>query len=243
MLRPSLLNQFQIMYERNRDSTASTAEQAQIVVQNAFVSGGAQATQLATENNVDIRDVLTWSHKAHTVTAGFAMPNMSRRGLNDYSNRLGTFNFATLQDYVDGRPYSFSRQQGPVHFVYWQKEVGAFVQDQIRISSHLQLSACVRWDWQNYLHDVNNFAPRASIAYAFGEKRKTVLRAGGGLFYDRTSARPLGNLALYSAPAVTSILLLDRAYPNPFINGVQPSAQPPNLYRFSPNIRTPSLRS
>jgi hypothetical protein len=124
VLSPSLLNQFQIMFERNRDSTASTTEQRQIAVQNAFVGGGAQATQLATENNVDIRDVLTWSHKMHTVTAGIAIPNMSRRGLDDYSNRLGTFNFATLQDYIDGRPYSFTRQQGPAHFVYWQKEVG-----------------------------------------------------------------------------------------------------------------------
>ena len=241
VLSPSLLNQFQIMFERNRDSTASTTEQRQIAVQNAFVGGGAQATQLATENNVDIRDVLTWSHKAHTVTAGIAVPNMSRRGLNDYSNRLGTYNFATLQDYVDGRPYSFTSQQGPVHFVYWQKEVGGFVQDQIRLLSNLQLTLGVRWDWQNYLHDGNNFAPRASVAYAFGEKRNTILRAGGGLFYDRTSARPLGNLALYSAPAVDNIVLLDPAYPNPFINGIAPSAQAPNLYRLSPNIRTPYL--
>jgi hypothetical protein len=241
VLSPSLLNQFQIMYERNRDSTASTTEQRQIAVQNAFVGGGAQATQLATENNVDIRDVLTFSHKAHTVTAGVAIPNMSRRGLNDYSNRLGTFNFATLQDYVDGRPYSFTSQEGPVHFVYWQKEVGGFVQDQIRLRSNLQLTLGVRWDWQNYLHDRNNFAPRASIAYAFGERRNTVLRAGGGLFYDRTSARPLGNLALYSAPAIDNILLLDPAYPNPFLNGMVASTQAPNLYRFSPNIRTPYM--
>jgi hypothetical protein len=177
----------------------------------------------------------------HTVTAGIAIPNMSRRGLDDYSNRLGTFNFATLQDYIDGRPYSFTRQQGPAHFVYSQKEVGGFVQDQIRLRSNLQLTLGIRWDWQNYLHDANNFAPRASIAYAFGEKRNTVLRAGGGLFYDRTSARPLGNLALYSAPAVDNIVLLNPAYPDPFVNGVVPSAQAPNLYRLSPNIRTPYL--
>ena len=241
VLGPSLLNQFQIMFERNRDSTTSTTDQRQIIVQNAFVAGGAQATQLATENNVDIRDVATWSHKAHTVIAGVAIPNMSRRGLDDYSNRLGTFNFASLGDYVNGLPYSFTQQQGPVHFVYWQKEVGAFVQDQIRVSANLQLTLGVRWDWQNYLHDRNNFAPRASLAYAFGPKRSTVLRFGGGLFYDRTSARPLGNLALYSVPTVYSIQLLNPTYPDPYFNGVSPSAQPPNLYRFNPNIRTPYL--
>lgn len=150
------------MYERNRDSTASAIGQAQIVVQNSFVGGGAQATQLATENNVDIRDVLTWTHKAHTVTMGVAIPNMSRRGLDDYSNRLGTFDFSSLSDDVLGHPYSFAQQPGPVHFIYWQKEVGGFVQDQVRVASNLQLTFGLRWDWQNYLYDDDNLAPRAS---------------------------------------------------------------------------------
>lgn len=241
VLSPSLLNQFQIMYERNRSSMASTSEQVQISVQNSFVGGGAQATQLNTENNVDVRDVLTWTRKAHTVSAGIAMPNMSRRGLDDYSNRLGTFNFTSLGTYVLGQPYSFTQQTGPVHFVYWQKEVGGFVQDQIRLSSNLQASLGVRWDWQNELNSNHNFAPRASIGYAFGKKRSTVIRAGNGIFYDRTSVRPLGNLAEYSAPAIRSILLLNPAFPDAFQEGIGPAVQPANLYRFSPGIRTPYL--
>lgn len=241
VMTPNLLNQFQVMFERNRDSTASTSEQPQVIVLNSFVGGGAQATQLATENNVDFRDVLTWSHKSHTVSTGLAVPNMSRRGLDDYSNRLGTFSFASLQDFTSGLPFSFTRQQGPTHFVYWQKEVGGFVQDQVRLSANLQVTLGVRWDWQNYLHDDNNFAPRASIAYAFGRKRDSVVRAGGGIFYDRTSARPLGNLTLYSAPSLYSILLLNPTYPNPAINGAAFRAQPANLYRLSPTIRTPYL--
>lgn len=111
VLSSTLLNQFQIMYERNRDSTASTTEQPSNRCPECIRSGGAQATQLATENNVDIRDVLTWTRKNHTLSAGFAMPNMSRRGLDDYSNRLGTYNFSSLEDYVLGLPYSFSEQR------------------------------------------------------------------------------------------------------------------------------------
>ena len=241
VISTTLLNQFQIMFERNRDSTASTTEQPQIVVQNAFVTGGAQATQLATENNVDIRDVLTWTHKKQIISAGFGMPNMSRRGLDDYSNRLGTYNFSSLQDFELQTPYSFLQQRGPVHFVYWQKELGGFVQDQIRVSSNLQITLGMRWDWQNYLHDNNNVAPRASIAYALGKKRNTVLRAGGGVFYDRTTARPLGSLAEYSGPVVQNILVLNPLFPNPFPAATGPALQPPNLYRLSPGIRTPYL--
>jgi hypothetical protein len=239
VVTPNVLNQFQMMYEHNRDSTASNTEQPQINVQNAFVAGGAQVTRLATENNVDIRDVVTWSHESHTVSAGFAMPNLSRRALDDYSNRLGTFNFSSLQDYIAALPYSFTQQQGPTHFVYWMREVGGFVQDQIRISPYFQATFGVRWDWQNQLHDDDNFAPRASLAYAFGKKRDTVLRVGSGIFYDRTGNAPLQNLALYSAPALTSILLLNPAYPNPYTSGFVPRDAASNVYRLSPTIRTP----
>lgn len=238
---PTLINQLQLMYEHNRDSTASTAEAQQINVQNAFVGGGAQATQLATENNADFRDVLTYTHHAHTVTGGVAIPNMSRRALDNYTNRLGTYNFASLPAYIDQQPYSFTQQRGPSHFTYWQKEIGWFVQDQWRASANLQVTLGLRWDWQNYINDNNNVAPRASIAYAFGSKRDYVIRAGAGIFYDRTSARPIGNLALYSEPSVYSLQLLNPRYPNPFVDGVSPVTQPPNVYRFNPDLRTPYI--
>src|SRR5207247_11254268 len=35
-----------------------------------------------------------------------------------------------------------------------------------------------------YEKDMNNFAPRVSVAYNFGGSNKTVLRAGWGVFYD-----------------------------------------------------------
>ncbi len=238
---PTLINQLQLMYEHNRDSTASTSEAQQINVQNAFVSGGAQATQLATENNADFRDVLTYSHHAHTITGGVAIPNMSRRALDDYTNRLGTYNFVSLPAYIDGQPFSFTQQRGPSHFTYWQKEVGWFVQDQWRVSPNLQVTLGLRWDWQNYIDDNDNFAPRASIAYAFGPKRNYVIRTGAGIFNDRTSSRPIGQLALYSAPSVYNIQLLNPSYPNPFVDGLSPAAEPPNLYRFNPSLRTPYI--
>lgn len=99
----------------------------------------------------------------------------------------------------------------------------------------------LRWDWQNYLHDDNNLAPRASVAYAFGKRRTTVVRAGGGIFYDRTTSRPLGSLAEFSAPAVQSILLLNPSFPSPSATAANAARQPLNLYRLSPNIRTPYL--
>jgi hypothetical protein len=65
---------------------------------------------------------------------------------------------------------------------------GLFVQDQWRISPKLTLNYGLRWDLEkgleNAIHpDYRNFAARIGIAYA--PDRKTVIRAGSGMFFDR----------------------------------------------------------
>jgi Carboxypeptidase regulatory-like domain len=238
---PNLLNQFQLTYERNRDSTTNVTNAPQINVQGAFVGGGANAAQFSTENNIDVRDAMTWTHGIHTIVAGVAIPNMSRRALDDFTNRQGTFNFATLQDFQSGTPFSFLQQTGPERFVFWWREVGWFVQDQVHVNSNLTVAFGLRWDWQNYLHDNQNFAPRLSVAYAFGRGKKTVLRAGSGIFYDRTGQRPISSLVRYSQPAEKNLLIVNPGYPDPFLLSSPLLPEAPNVYRFNPNAGTPYI--
>lgn len=65
---------------------------------------------------------------------------------------------------------------------------GLFVQDQWKVTPKLTFNYGVRWDFEGGLtihvkHDLNNFAPRLGLAYS--PDKHTVIRAGGGLFYDR----------------------------------------------------------
>jgi len=48
----------------------------------------------------------------HEIRTGINVPDISRRGLNDYTNFGGTFTFSTLQDYLERRPFSLIQQQG-----------------------------------------------------------------------------------------------------------------------------------
>src|SRR6202011_4468084 len=118
-------------------------------------------------------------------------------------------------------------------------EIGAFVQDQIKLTPSLQLSFGLRWDWENYLDDNDNFSPRASLAYAFGKDQRTVIRIGSGFFYDRTSGKWPANLARYSIPSAYSFQVLNPPFPTPFPHGVPPPNIPPNVIRLSSAIRTP----
>jgi hypothetical protein len=91
----------------------------------------------------------------------------------------------------------------------------------------------VRYDWQNYFHDNDNFAPRLSFAYAPGKARKTVIRAGAGAFYDRTGPSPIFDLIRYDGTRLLQYLVNDPLYPDPFALG------PTSVVRLDPTVRIP----
>jgi len=81
-------------------------------------------------------------------------------------------------------------------------DYAAFAQDTVRFTRRLSASMGVRYDLQTFSHAglINNplwpqagklpsagrnFAPRIGLAYAIGNRRPTVLRAGFGIFYTR----------------------------------------------------------
>jgi hypothetical protein len=68
-----------------------------------------------------------------------------------------------------------------------QFDLGAFVGDDWRARPNLTLSLGLRYETQTNIHDWRDFAPRLGLAWAPGKsaKRRTVLRAGFGIFYDR----------------------------------------------------------
>src|SRR5262249_23060596 len=162
-----------------------------------FTSGGAQGDTLRTEHHFTLTDMMTWSAGHHTVKFGMNIPDWSRRRFDDNTNIGGTFSFSDIAAYNAGQPYSFVQQTGNGHVAFLEKVIGFFVQDEMRIGSRLSASLGLRYDWQNYFHDDNNVGPRGSLAFAATADGKTVIRAGSGLFYDRTGPRPIQDLLRY----------------------------------------------
>jgi hypothetical protein len=239
IVAPTLLHEFRLMVGVEREPFVSLSNQPRIVVNDAFVGGGAQADTLRTERHFTLVDALTWSSKRSVVKAGINIPDWSWRGYDDRSNVGGTFYFSTLPDYAAGRPYSFTEQRGDGHVLFLEKVLGLFVQDEIRLRPNLSVDVGLRYDWQNYFHDANNLAPRFSLAYAPGEGSRTIVRGGAGIFYDRTGPGPIQDLLRYDGQHLERVVVTDPTYPNPFGAGQNLSSTPSTIVRLAPDVTIP----
>lgn len=108
-----------------------------------------------------------------------------------------------LQSYNFGLPVAYLQGFGDPTTDIHYTQLAAFIQDEMRIGDRATLHAGVRYDteWrdptvntvdgpapftlrESKTTDRNNIAPRLGLAYALGATRRTVVRAGWGLFYQ-----------------------------------------------------------
>ncbi len=243
IIAPNLINQLAVTFEKDEDVTRSVTDARAIQVIGSFSGGGAQANVSRAENTIHLNEVLSWSRAKHYIRLGFQLPQVSRRAVDDHSNRLGTLTYSSLANYpvnpaIDiGTPYVFTAQRGIGRGLYWANEVGAYIQDQVKLNPKFQLSLGLRYDWVTYISDNNNLSPRLSLAYAPG-KGKTILRLGSGIFYDRTGGDFPSTFKLHNGIVLDTVQLQ-----NPTTQQLASSSNfstvPSNIVREASTLRAP----
>ena len=239
IVTPRLLHEFKLMVGFEHQPSVSLTALPRIVVNDAFVGGGAQGDSLRTEKHFTLVDAFTWSPANHVIKAGVNIPDWSWRGYVDDTNRRGTFYFSSLQDYALGRPYSFTQQRGDGRVAFLEKVVGLFMQDEIRPRPNLTIDLGVRYDWQTVFHDNDNIAPRASFAFMPDQSGRTVIRGGAGIFYDRSGPGPIQDLLNFDGAHLQQVVLVDPGYPDPLAPGQALSAEPSNIVVLAPGVTIP----
>jgi len=231
------INQLRFLIGQNNQPRTSVNDAPQIIVSGAFTGGGAQADSRRTEYHFDGTDIVTWIHGKHLLNFGIDVPDISRRGADDFTNQMGTYTFASLAAFRASAPSTVTIQQGNGHLVFLEKTVAGFIEDSIRVNPKFSVTVGVRYYWQNYFHDdPNNFAPRFSLAFAPSTKSKTVFRGGAGLFYDRTGPRAIADLLHFDGVDLLRFIIKNPTFP---VTPAEIAATPSSLVTLDPRLHIP----
>jgi hypothetical protein len=239
VISPKWLNQLRFLVGHENAPITSDTIAPRIVVLDSFVSGGAQADSKRTEAHFDGTDTVTYTSGRSELKFGVDVPDLSRRGMDDFSNTLGTYTFASVADYQAGRPQTLLFQRGQGHLVFLEKTVAGFVEDTFRLRPNFSVTLGLRYYWQNFFHDdANNFAPRFGFAWSPDARRKTVVRGGGGVFYDRTGPRPIADLLHFDGSTLQQFLINDPVF-NPTCPSCNITNAPTNVVALAPQTTIP----
>ncbi len=156
----------------------------------------------------------------------------------------GVYTFTSLANFTSGTYSSFQQAFGAPSQFQSNPNIGLFVQDEWKPRADLTLNLGLRYDAQflpDPIHtDTNNFAPRVGLAFAPGN-RKTVIRAGFGVYFDRLPLRATSNALQRDGSKYVVVQLSPTQAGAPLFPNVLAAAPSilltkPNVTRIDPRI-------
>jgi len=157
---------------------------------------------------VEVVDNLSYQAGAHSIRIGADF--LYNDDTITYPRSIrGSYAFSSLPTFLSGiyNNSGFTQTFANSTISQTNPNIGFYAQDEWKLNSHLTLNIGLRYDLQflrSIATDTNNLSPRAGFAWTPFASRKTVIRGGYGLFYDRVPLRALAN-ALLSAGNTTNV--------------------------------------
>jgi hypothetical protein len=213
-----VLNEIRASASSTREQDGAAATGQAIVVEGAFTAGASQIFTAERERSLHGEDVATITMGGQTIRIG-GRAKANWIDVLDSSNFGGTFTFANLTDFGNQRPIQFTVRRGEPEASFSEVDAGVFAEIDSRPFDSVGIVAGVRYDWQSTLTDLNNLAPRVSIAFA-PAGQSFVIRGGAGVFYQSLSESAIARSRLFGPSGLQETTITAPPFPLP------PSASP-----------------
>jgi hypothetical protein len=146
------------------------------------------------ETRFQFQEIVSYVAGKHSLKVGADLQRIKSTFI-DLEDVSGTWDFASAGDFLANIPSRF-RQNFLTTSTQRNTYTGIFVQDEWRVKANLIFSYGLRFENESIVHDLNNFGPRAAIAWDPSQTGKTVIRAGVGIFYNRALLRTIDDFTL-----------------------------------------------
>jgi hypothetical protein len=179
------------------------------------------------QNNYQYTNDLTLIAGRHSLKAGVAVRRMQLNNGVINAQFNGSLRFNNVNDFLAGRPASYTRNFGQPYVGLRATEFNTFFQDDWQVTPRLQLNLGVRYEYNQVPREVNgliseqyrinsdpnNIAPRFGFAWRADKEGKSVVRGGYGIYYNVLELVFAG-LARFNPPLITSQAAAFPQFPN-----------------------------
>jgi carboxypeptidase family protein len=264
VINEKMVNDLRVGFTFNRFTQRADSDRPIISVAGAFTAGGATPNFLnRDERRMELADNLIIIAGRHQLKLG-AQIFYKRIGDAREENPQGSFffggglapqldasgaaqiNISGLEQYrrallglPGGAPTRFTLTRGRPSVSVNQWSLAGFAQDEWQLRRNLAVSLGFRFEAQTAPTDKASLAPRLGLAYTPDKNQNWVLRARGGIFYDRiTEALTLEALRL-DGLRQEQIIIDAPSYPDPFA-GADAAPAIPTVRSLERPLRPPS---
>ncbi len=200
ILGAKTVNQFRFQYSTLRpNSTPSSGADAPVIIVGGFTppdepfsasqifSASTSGSSDRKEKRLQFQETLTRIVGKHNIKVGGDYQNV-RTQFIDRFDVTGTYRFSNFFFFGQNSVTSF-QQNFNTESELKNNYTGVFFQDEWRVRRGVTLNYGLRYERESVIKDNNNFGPRAAIAWNPFKGDKTVIRVGGGIFYNRVLLR------------------------------------------------------
>ena len=179
-----VINETRFEYQRPTTTITPLSTAASIDVQGGFTGGGSSAqSSNTTENHIEVQNYTSIALAKHFIRLGGRLRSTGESQTTT-ANANGTFTYTSINNYAANAltDYQVTNIVQPTVSTR-TTDLGLYAEDDWKIKPNFTFTYGLRYETQNFIRDHKDFAPRLSGAYGVG--KRTVIRAGAGIFYDR----------------------------------------------------------